>query len=59
MSDGALTCLFGILDTILLAWVPVALLTGKRSGASVTILVEALIISYIIAFEVFRRSRKC
>jgi hypothetical protein len=59
MSDGALTCLFGILDAILLAWVPVALLTGKRSGASVTILVEALIISCIIAFEVFRRPRKC
>jgi hypothetical protein len=59
MSDGALTCLFGILDTILLAWVPVALLTGKRSGASLTILVEALIISCIIVFEVFRRSRKC
>jgi hypothetical protein len=51
--------LFGILDTILLAWVPVALLAGKRSGASVTILVEALIISCIIAFEAFRRSRKC
>lgn len=59
MSDGALTCLLGILDTILLAWVPVALLTGKRSGASITILVEALIIACIIAFEVFRRSRKC
>jgi hypothetical protein len=55
MSDGALTCLFGILDTILLAWVPVALLTGKRSGASVTILVEALIILAIIIFELIRR----
>ncbi len=59
MSDGALTCLIGILDTILLAWVPVAALTGKGSAASVTILVEVLIISCIIAFEVFRRSRKC
>lgn len=59
MSDGTLTCLLGILDTLLIASVPVALLTGKRSGASVTILVEALTISCIIAFEVFRRSRKC
>lgn len=59
MSDGALTCLLGILDTILLAWVPVALATGKKSGASLTILVEALIISFIIAFELIRRSRKC
>jgi hypothetical protein len=48
-----------VMDALLVAWVPVALLTGKRSGASVTILVEALIISCIIAFEVFRRSRKC
>ena len=51
--------MMGILDTLLLVWVPVALLTGKRSGASLTMLVEALIISCIIAFEVFRRSRKC
>ena len=59
MSDGALTCLLGILAAILLAWVPVALLAGKRSGASLTILVEALIIACIIAFEAFRRSREC
>jgi hypothetical protein len=59
MSEDSLTTLMWVMDALLVAWVPVALLTGKRSGASVTILVEALIISCIIAFEVFRRARKC
>ena len=59
MSDGALTCLLGILDVLLLAWVPVALLTGKRSGASLTVLVEIIAVFAAIAFEVFRRSREC
>ena len=59
MSDGALTCLMGILDALLLAWVPVALLTGKRSGASLTVLVEIIAVFAVISFEVFRRLRKC
>ena len=59
MSDGALTCLTGILDALLLAWVPVALLTGKRSGASLTVLVEIIAVFAAIAFEAFRRSREC
>ncbi len=59
MSEGALTCLMGILDALLLVWVPVALFTGKRSGASFTILIEALIVFCIIAFEILRRVRKC
>jgi hypothetical protein len=59
MSDGALTCLFGILDTILLVWVPVALIFGKRSGESLTIFAEAMIILAIIIFEVIRRAWKC
>lgn len=59
MNDGALTCLLWILNTLMLAWVPVAALVGKRSGASLTILAEALIIACIIAFEAFRRAWKC
>ena len=59
MSDGALTCLMGILDTLLLVWVPVALLTGKRSGASITILVEIIAVFVAVAFEILRRAWKC
>lgn len=59
MSDGALTCLLGILDALLLVWVPVAALAGKRSGASLTILVEIVAVFAVVAFEILRRSRKC
>ena len=59
MSDGTLTCLLGVLDTLLLVWVPVALFAGKRSGASITILVEIIAVFVAVAFEILRRSRKC
>ena len=59
MSDGALTCLMGVLDALLLIWVPVALFAGKRSGASVTILVEIIAVFVAVAFEIMRRVWKC
>jgi hypothetical protein len=59
MSEDSITTLMWVVVALMLAWVPVATIAGKRSGASLTILVEALIISCIIAFEAFRRSRKC
>jgi hypothetical protein len=59
MSEDSLTTLMWVMDALLVAWVPVALLTGKRSGASFTIFAEFLIILAIIIFEVIRRSRKC
>jgi hypothetical protein len=48
-----------VMDALLVAWVPVALLTGKRSGASFAIFAEFLIILAIIIFELIRRARKC
>jgi hypothetical protein len=59
MSEDSLTTLMWVMDALLVAWVPVALLTGKRSGASFTIFAEFLIILAIIIFELIRRSRKC
>ena len=59
MSEDSLTTLMWIMDALLIAWVPVALLTGKRSSASFTILVEFMTVLSIIIFELIRRSRKC
>ena len=59
MSEDSLTTLMWIMDVLLVAWVPVALLTGKRSGASFTIFAEAMIVLAIIIFELIRRVRKC
>lgn len=59
MSEDSLTTLMWVMDALLIAWVPVALLTGKRSGASFTIFAEFLIILAIIIFELIRRVRKC
>ena len=59
MSDGVLTSLMGVLDALLLVWAPVALLTGKRSGASITILVEIIAVFVAVAFEILRRVWKC
>lgn len=59
MSEDSLTTLMWIMDVLLIAWVPVALLTGKRSGASFTIFVEFMVVLSIIIFELIRRLRKC
>ena len=59
MSEDSLTTLMWVMDALLIAWVPVALFTGKRSGASLTVLVEIIIIFVIVAFEILRRAWKC
>lgn len=59
MSEDSITTLMWITVVLTLAWVPVAAIAGKESGASITILAEILVIACIVAFEAFRRSRKC
>jgi hypothetical protein len=59
MSEDSLTTLMLVTIVLMLAWVPVAAITGKRSGASFTIFAEAMIILAIIIFELIRRAWKC
>ena len=59
MSKDSITTLMWVVVGLMLAWVPVAAIAGKRSGASITILVEALIIACIVAFDAFREAWRC
>ena len=59
MSKDSITTLMWVVVALMLAWVAVAAIAGKRSGASITILVEALAIACIVAFDAFKEARKC
>ena len=59
MSKDSITTLMWVTVGLMLAWVPVAAIAGKRSGASITILVEALVIACIVAFDAFREAWRC
>lgn len=59
MSKDSITTLMWVVVGLMLAWVPVAAIAGKRSGASITILIEALVIACVVAFDAFKEAWKC
>ena len=59
MSEDALTCLMRVMNALLIVWTPVALIFGKRSGESLTIFAEAIIVFAIIVVVLIRRAWKC
>lgn len=59
MSEDALTCLMWVMNALFIVWTPVALIFGKRSGESLTIFAEIIIVFAVIVFELIRRAWKC